>query len=137
MAQLTTWRDGVGQADLHAIGQAVVRYGHANAALASSPPSAATISRLASAAAALRAAINAAQGDHPPACVPGLSAAYSASLADFGRAAQDAQGSAAAVRANNLSTALSDLRASTIALLAGARAIEKVDRDIADFRSSG
>jgi hypothetical protein len=136
-AELTTWRVGAGGADLGAIGKAVVRYGHAAAALASSAPTAASISQLSSAAASLRAAIQKAQADHPPACVPGLQDSYSAALGDFARAAQDAQESGAAIQNGHAQTAVSDIRASTIALVAGAHAIEMLRQDIANFRSSG
>jgi len=136
-AQLTTWRDGVGQADLRTVGNAVVRYGHTAAALASSAPTAASISELTSAAASLRAAIQKAQADHPPACVPGLQGSYTAALADFARAAQDAQESGAAIQNGQARSAVSDIRASTIALVAGARAIEMLRQDIANYRSNG
>jgi hypothetical protein len=137
MTQFTKWREGGGQADWRAVGEAVAGYGQAAAAVASSGLSAASVSQLTSTATTLRAAVHTAQAAMPPACVAGLRPTYDAALADFARTAQGAQNATRAAQNGDLRSAVSDVRASTGALIAGAQAIRKAARDIAAFESGG
>jgi len=136
VAQFNKWRAGGGQAAFLAVGRAVGRYGRAASVLGSSGVSAATVSQLRLAAADLLTAVHSAQANPPPACVPGLRSTSGMALADFARAARAAETAVHAVQANDAQGAVKDIRASTIALVAGARAIKKTDQDIQRFESS-
>jgi hypothetical protein len=120
---------------LHAVGKAVGKYGQVASVIGSSGVSASTISDLKLAATGVLAAIRPAQADPPPACVPGLRSAYTAALSDFAGAAHNADRAVQALQANEVQAAVKDIQASGTTLVAGARAIEKTNRDITRFES--
>jgi hypothetical protein len=136
MAQFSRWRDGGGQAGMQAVGAAVRWYGQAAGVLAYATPSAANLSQLATAAAALQARAQQAQADPPPGCLAGLRSSYTAALADFARAGHGARDSARALQSGDLQRADSDAQVSTSALVAGAQAMRKYAQDMAGIEAS-
>ena len=121
---------------MQAVGAAVRRYGQAAGVLAYAAPSAANLSQLAAAAAALQARAQEARSDPPPGCLAGLRSSYEVALADFARAAQGAQDSARALQGGDLQRADSDAQASTSALVAGAQEMRKYAQDMAGIEAS-
>jgi hypothetical protein len=130
LSQFHQWSEGGGSADLNAVNKATTR----DQGALSAPLSKADFARLAITAGGLQAAAQTAQADPPPACVPGLRTDWGTAMADLAQAAKGVQDGAQAAENGDTQTADSDFKAVPGIIVAGGRAMLKVDTDMSNLK---
>jgi hypothetical protein len=136
--QTYTWaHSGGGIAQATAVGRdsgnAAAAETAAGAALQSGGDASSALSALTSAASQLGADASAALANPPPSCIPGEAGPYRTGMSEYGQAAQDLLGAAAAAQGGNVSGAISDLQASSTALGKGAAGLARATAAINAF----
>jgi hypothetical protein len=138
-AQVITWRDSGGSAQLTAVATDLTSIrsagGALGAALAANADMSGPESALQSAAASLQSDAQAAEANLPPACVPGLRGAYGQALTDYSKASGDYQNAVSEMGSNSSAVALGDLEAGNAAATAGTGKLQTAAADMSAFNN--
>jgi hypothetical protein len=136
-AEVVSWRDGGGSAQLGAFTSDLSAVQKADYALAAAAAGngdlTAAESDLQSAAASLQSDAQAAEANPPPACVPHLRPDYRAALTDYSKVAADSQNAVSELGSSSYDVAAADVKAATAAANAGNRKLAAATADITAF----
>ncbi len=137
--QMTAWRE-TGLSELNAVGSAVSQLGSDTTALAlamsSGGDETTAQANMQADAAKLQSAIQVAQADLPPDCIPGFRSAVSAGLSDYNTYAIDSSNAASAAASGNYGLASGDIKAANTALMQGNSKIKSATAILDQFQGT-
>jgi hypothetical protein len=140
-AQVQAWSSQGGGHDMRAVSRDGTKISRANRATAQALNGAsgisAALSALATASSHLGADAQTARSDSPPACVPGMAAAYRAGMAQYGKSSRAALNAISQMRSGNYSAGASAMKASTTAINKGTKDIIRATAALNAFISPG